>query len=50
MGMLNLNFIFLWATKNLSLSFFISSTFTLKDFFKSLFFNANNLKIKGRRK
>ena len=43
MGMLNLNFIFFQATKRLSLKFFAPLSYTLKDFFKSLFFIMNNL-------
>ena len=47
MGMFNLVFIFFQATKQLSLKFFIPLSYTLKDFFKSLFFIENNVEIKG---
>ena len=47
MGMFNLDFIFFQATKHLSLQFFTPLIKTLKDFFKSLFFSENCLKIRG---
>lgn len=47
MGMFNLVFIFFQATKQLSLKFFFPLSYTLKDFFKSLFFIENNVEIKG---
>ncbi len=47
MATLNFKFIFLQATKSLSLRVFIPLIFTLKDLNKSLFLMRFNLKNKG---